>query len=163
MGLEGSRMETGILKSGEGRSVWVVGDRYTIKTSGEETGGAFALIETLVPPGGGPPPHIHRREDEAFYVLEGELLFHADGRSFAAVAGTWVTLARGSLHHFKNVTDRPARMLIIVTPAGLERFFLEVGRAVSEGQAVAPTPEDIERLLAVAPQYGIEMRLPEPA
>ncbi len=156
-------MDSGVLKAGEGRTVWVVGDRYTIKTSGEETGGAFALVEALVPPSGGPPPHIHRREDEAFYVLEGELAFHVDGRDVAAGPGSWVTLARGSLHHFKNVSDLPARMLIVVTPAGLERFFLEVGRAASDGdgESMPPTPEDTERLLVVAPQYGIEIRLPE--
>src|SRR3954454_547805 len=97
-------------KPGEGRSVWVVGDLYTIKASGEETGGAFALIEALVPPGGGPPPHLHHREDEAFYVLEGELRFHVAGRDLAVGAGAWITLARGGLHHFQNVGDRPARM-----------------------------------------------------
>src|SRR5215217_2213298 len=155
-------MDNGVLRAGEGRSLWVVGDRYTIKAGGEETGGAFALVEALVPPGGGPPPHIHHREDEAFYVLEGELLFHADGRDIAAGAGSWVTLARGSLHHFKNVGDKPARMLIVVTPAGLERYFLEIGRSAvdDDGEAVAPTREDIEKLLAVAPRYGIKIRQP---
>ena len=103
-------MNSGVLKAGEGRSSWVTGDLYTIKASGEETGGAFALIEAVVPPGGGPPPHIHRREDEAFYVLEGELHFHADGREIAAGAGSWVTLARGSLHHFKNIGETPAKL-----------------------------------------------------
>src|SRR4051812_41941294 len=157
-------MESGVLGAGEGRSVWVVGDRYTVKAAGEDTGGAFALVEALVPPGGGPPPHVHGREDEAFYVLEGDLLFHADGRSIAAGAGAWVTLARGSLHHFKNVGDRPARMLIVVTPAGLEQFFMEVGRSAGEedGVSMPATPEDIEWLLTVAPEYGIEIRLPAP-
>jgi quercetin dioxygenase-like cupin family protein len=155
-------MDSGVLGAGEGRSVWVVGDRYTVKAAGEDTGGAFALVEALVPPGGGPPPHVHSREDEAFYVLEGELLFHVDGRDIAAGAGTWVTLARGSLHHFRNVGDRPARMLIVVTPAGLERYFLEVGRpaGAGDGEGVAPTPEDFEKLRATAPKYGLEIRPP---
>jgi quercetin dioxygenase-like cupin family protein len=157
-------MNSGVLRAGEGRRVWVVGDRYTIKASGEETGGAFALVEALVPPGSGSPPHVHHREDEAFYVLESELAFHVDGRDIDAGAGTWVTLGRGSLHHFRNIGDRPARMLIVVTPAGLERFFLEVGRAAGDGagESMPPTPEDIEKLLATAPHYGIEIRLPEP-
>ena len=155
-------MTNGALKSGEGRAIWVVGDRYTIKAGGEETGGAFALIEALVPPGGGPPPHVHRREDEAFYVLEGEVEFHVEGRPIAAGPGAWVTLARGSLHRFQNVGDRPARMLIVVTPAGLERFFLEVGRATTNDSAsVAPSPEEIEKLLAVAPAYGLEIHAPK--
>jgi hypothetical protein len=75
-----------------------------------------------------PPPHIHRREDEAFYVLEGQLCFHVDGRDIDGGAGSWGSFARGSLHYFENVSDRPARMLIEVTPAGLEWFSLEVGR-----------------------------------
>jgi quercetin dioxygenase-like cupin family protein len=151
-------METGVLKAGEGRTVWIVGDRYTIKSSGADTSGRFVLIEALVPPGGGPPPHIHSREDEAFYVLEGELLFHADGRSFTATDGAYITLARGSLHTFKNTGARPARMLVVVTPSGLEDFFLEVG---SEGVGpITPTPDDIQKLVETAPKYGLEIRLP---
>jgi quercetin dioxygenase-like cupin family protein len=155
-------MDTGVLFAGEGRSIWVVGDRYTIKAGGVDTGGAFALIEALVPPGNGPPPHIHGREDEAFYVLEGEVQFHADGRAFTATSGAWVTLARGSLHQFKNIGSTPARMLILVTPSGLENYFLEVGRDASGNgsEPVVPTPEDFEKLLQSAPKYGLEIRLP---
>ena len=102
-------MDSGILQAGEGRSAWVVGDLYTVKAGGEDTGGAFALIEVLVPPQSGPPPHVHRREDEAFYVLEGEFEVHVDGNDLTAGPGSWVTLARGSLHHFKNVGRRPRR------------------------------------------------------
>jgi quercetin dioxygenase-like cupin family protein len=72
----------------------------TTPSSGNDTSGACALLEAIVPPGGGPPPHIHSREHEAFYVLEGELQFHADDRNFTATSGAWVTLARGSLHFF---------------------------------------------------------------
>ena len=64
-------MNNGVLVAGEGRSIWVIGDRYTIKCSGNDTSGAYAMMEAIVPPGHGPPPHIHSREDEAFYVLEG--------------------------------------------------------------------------------------------
>ena len=155
-------MNNGVLAAGEGRSIWVVGDRYTIKCSGNDTGGAFALIEAVVTPGNGPPPHIHSREDEAFYVLEGEVQFHADGSSFTATSGAWVTLAKGSLHYFENTGSTPARMLILVTPAGLEDFFLEVGREAIEGEPapVLPTPEDIQRLIETAPKYGLEIMLP---
>lgn len=154
-------MRTGVLKAGEGKAYWVVGDLYTILASGEETGGAYALIHATVPPGGGPPPHVHRREDEAFYVLEGEVAFHADGRDIAATAGSWVTLAKGGLHSFKNAGTATARMLIIVTPSGLERFFAEVGQEATERSSPPPvTPADIERLLAVAPRYGLEIRPP---
>lgn len=155
-------MKTGIQRKGEGRTVWVTGDLYEIKAPGSETGGAFTLIEGLVPPGGGPPPHIHRREDEAFYVLEGELDFIVDGEGFKASPGAWVTLARGSLHGFKNTSPRPAKILIVATPAGLDDFFLEVGRPPGDGDLDGKmTHEDLERLLAVAPKYGLE--IPPPA
>jgi uncharacterized cupin superfamily protein len=121
-------MDTAFLPAGEGRSVWVVGDRYTLKVGGAETGGAFALVEALVPPGSGPPSHIHSREDEAFYVLEGELTFEADGRQFTAGPGSWVSLAKGSLHRFTNRTADLARILILLAPAGMENFFFEIGR-----------------------------------
>lgn len=153
-------MHTGVLTPGSGPAYYVVGDLYTILTPGADTGGAFALIHAVVPPGGGPPPHVHRREDEAFYVLEGELTFHADGQSFTAGAGTWVTLAKNSVHRFHNDSAVPARMLILVTPAGLEKFFAEVGQPVTDRTATPPpvTHAAIERLLAVAPRYGIEIQ-----
>ena len=105
---------------------------------------------------------IHSREDEAFFVLEGELQFHVEGRGFMATSGAWVTLARGSVHFFKNTGAEPARMLIVVTPAGLEDFFLEIGREAVEEEAepVAPTPEDIQKLIQTAPKYGLEIRMP---
>src|ERR1041385_7504877 len=68
----GIAMESGLLIAGSGPATWVVGDLYTVKASGRETGGAFCLIEVMVPPQSGPPPHIHQREDEAFYIIEGQ-------------------------------------------------------------------------------------------
>jgi len=155
-------MNSGILRPGEGRSAWVVGDLYTVKAGGEDAAGAFALIEVLVPSQSGPPPHRHRREDEAFYVLEGEFEVYVDDQRLVAGSGSWVTLARGSLHHFKNIGPAPARMLILATPAGLDRFFLEAGREATDTspESGAATPEDTEKLLAVAPKYGLEIELP---
>jgi quercetin dioxygenase-like cupin family protein len=155
-------MDSGIIRAGEGRAVWVVGDHYTIKASGEDTGGAFTLIEVRVPPQSGPPPHIHCREDEAFYVLEGEFEVHIDDQRLTAGPGSWVTLARGTLHHFKNIGSTPAKLLILATPAGLDQFFLEAGRAATDPapESGAATPEDIEKLLKIAPKYGIEIKLP---
>src|SRR5438876_265687 len=102
-------MDLRALGAGEGPAYWVVGDRYTILASGEDTGGAYALIHAEVPPGGGPPPHVHRREDEAFYVLEGDLAVQADGRTLLAAVGSWITLPRGSRHTFRNTGPTAAR------------------------------------------------------
>ena len=71
----------------EGRMLWVVGELLTLKVVGSNTHGTFALIEEVTPPQGGPPPHMHTREDETFYVLEGELEFVVGGRALLATAG----------------------------------------------------------------------------
>ena len=82
-------------------------------------------------------------------ALDGEIQFSVEYRSFTATTGAWVTLARHSLHYFKNTGSKPARMLIMVTPAGLENFFRAVGREAIDGETEAgtPTPEDIQKVL----------------
>ncbi|MFC5216615.1 cupin domain-containing protein [Streptomyces coerulescens] len=143
------------VRSGEGRSLWVVGDTYTIKAAGEETNGAFALIEASVPPGGGPPPHVHSREDEAFYLLDGELEVLA-GRSTTSVrAGDFVLLPRGLVHGFTNPGVTAARMLILTAPAGFERFFAEAGTAARPGEQAPPLdPADFARIAELSRAYG---------
>jgi quercetin dioxygenase-like cupin family protein len=152
-----------IRKPGEGRTVAVVGDVYRFLAVGEETGGRYALWESVVPPGGGPPPHVHSREEEGFYVLEGEVTFLAGDERIVAGPGVFINMPVGTQHTFKNESSQPARMLISVAPAGLERMFFEVGVPVPEGTQSAPPPtkEEIERLLAAAPRYGIEIKLPQ--
>jgi len=147
----------------EGRTIAVVGDVYRFLATGEDTDGKYALFEAIVGPGGGPPPHVHSREEEGFYVLEGEIRFLIDGKSVVATAGMFANLPVGIPHSFKNETSRPAKMLISVAPAGLENMFFEIGVPVPQGATTAPPPtkEDIEKLLAVAPKYGIEIRLPK--
>jgi quercetin dioxygenase-like cupin family protein len=146
----------------EGRTIAVVGDVYRILATGEETNGQYAMVEALVPPGGGPPPHVHSREEEGFYVLEGVITFTLGDRRIVAPAGTFASMPVGTPHSFKNESSQPAKMLITVAPAGLERMFLEVGVPVAQGATTAPppTPAEIETLLAATPRYGIEMLLP---
>ncbi len=146
----------------QGRTIAVVGDVYRFLATGDDTNGKYAIWEALVPPGGGPPPHVHSREQEGFYVLEGEITFTINGEKVVAKAGTFANMPVGTPHSFKNESDRPAKMLISVAPAGLERMFFEVGVPLAEGATTAlpPTKEEIEKLLAVAPGYGITILLP---
>jgi len=146
----------------QGRTIAVVGDVYRFLATGEETNGQYAIWEALVPPGGGPPPHIHSREEEGFYILEGEITFTVNGETIVAKAGTFANMPVGSRHSFKNQSGQPARMLISVAPAGLEQIFFEVGVPLEEGSTAAmpPSREEIERLLAAAPRYGVEIILP---
>ncbi len=155
-------MDPTIRKPAEGRSIAVVGDVYRFLATGEDTNGKYALWEAVVPPGGGPPPHVHRREEEGFYVLEGEITFFVGDQRLIASAGTFANMPVGTPHSFKNENDKPARMLISVAPAGLERMFFEVGVPVPAGATTAapPTQEEIDRLLAAAPRYGIEIKVP---
>src|SRR5262245_16529165 len=155
---------TVICPPAEGRTVAVVGDAYRFLATGEDTDGKYALWEAIVPPGGGPPRHVHGREEEGFYVLEGEVTFQIGGERLVATAGTFANLPVGTPHAFKNESGRPARMLISVAPAGLERMFFEVGAPLPRGASTAPPPtrEEIEKLLSVAPRYGVEIRLPRP-
>src|SRR5689334_7216669 len=102
---------------GEGRVIAVVGDVYRFLATGAETDGRYATFEAVVPPGGGPPPHTHSREEESFYVLDGEITFTVDGGRIVAGPGTFANMPVGSLHAFKNESSRTARMLISVAPA----------------------------------------------
>jgi quercetin dioxygenase-like cupin family protein len=146
---------------GEGKMLWVVDELMTFKASGEDTGGAYALTDLVVPPGGGPPPHIHHREDEAFWVLEGELEVMVGESTFRASVGSFVHLPKDIPHAYENVGTGPARFLTLMVPAGVEKFFEEVGKP---GEDVSSPPpfeqEDIEKFLAVAPKYGAEILLP---
>jgi quercetin dioxygenase-like cupin family protein len=146
----------------EGQTVAIVGDVYRFMATGDETDGRYAMFEAVVRPGGGPPPHIHSREEESFYVLEGEITFQVGDDRIVAKAGTFANMPVGSLHSFRNDTDKLARMIVSVAPAGLEKMFLEVGQPVALGQqAPPPSKAEIDKLLAVAPSYGIEIRLPQ--
>jgi quercetin dioxygenase-like cupin family protein len=153
-----------IRNAGEGRTVAVVGDVYRFLATGEDTNGKYAMWEAIVPPGGGPPPHVHSREEEGFYVLEGEITLQIGDKRLVAGPGVFANMPVGTPHSFKNEGSRLAKMLISVAPAGLERMFFEFGVPLPEGSTTAlpPTKQEIEKLLAVAPKYGIEIKLPQP-
>ena len=151
-----------IRSSQQGRTVSLVGDVYRFLATREDTNSKYTLIEVLVSPGGGPPPHVHSREEEGFYILEGEIAFTIDGKRVVATPGMFANMPVGTPHSFKNETNRPAKMLVSVAPAGLEKMFMEIGVPLAEGATTAlpPRKEDVEKLLAIAPKYGIEIRLP---
>ena len=149
-----------VVHAGEGKKIAVAGDLYTFLAEGEDTGRSYAIWEAVVPPGGGPPPHIQSREDEGFYVLEGEMTFVADGEKVVARKGAFLNIPRGVLHTFKNESGADARMLIMVAPAGMEKMFEEAGTVITDPSAkpAPPTPEELEKMGAAAPKYGIEIR-----
>lgn len=151
-----------IRKPNEGRRIGIVGDVYRFLATGEDTNGKFATFEAIVPPGSGPPPHIHSREEESFLVLEGEMTFQLGEDRIVAGEGTFLNMPVGSLHCFKNESDKTARLLISVSPAGLEQMFFEVGQPLADDAETAPPPSqaDIVKLLEAAPRYGVEIKVP---
>ena len=151
-----------IRQPNEGRTISVVGDVYRFLATSEETNGKYAMWEAIVPPGGGPPPHVHSREEEGFYILEGEITFQIGEDRVVAKAGMFANMPVGIPHSFKNDSDKPARMVISIAPAGLEKMFFEFGVPLLAGSTTGlpPTKEEIEKLMAIAPQYGIEIKVP---
>jgi quercetin dioxygenase-like cupin family protein len=147
----------------EGRTIGIVGDIYRFLATGEETDGRYAMIEATVLPGGGPPPHIHRREDETFYVVEGEITMQIGDERRVAKSGTFVHMPIGNLHSFTNNTDTPVKLLISFVPAGLEKMFVEVGKELRDGEMPDEvSPQEMEKILDAADRYGIEYKLPSP-
>lgn len=145
------------------RSVWYSGSLMTFLATAEETQGQFALIEAVARKGYAPPRHIHHREDETFYVLEGELTVSVGARTVKATAGTMVFLPRGIAHSY-TVESEQVRGLILVTPAGLENWFKEFS-VPAPSMTLPPATEvpysDIQKVLATAPRYGLEFVPPE--
>lgn len=132
-----------------------LGHLFTYLAAGGDTGGNLTVIDVVVHKGGEPPPHIHTREDEAFYVLEGRFVFTVGEQTIEADAGTFVWLPRGVVHSFAVAADG-ARALILVHPSGLEEVFGAFSTPVDDLR-LPPAPEDppIEEMIALDRRYGV--------
>lgn len=146
-----------ICKAGEGPTYSVAGDLYRFLAGGDQTGGRFSIWHASIPPGGGPPPHIHHRENEAFYVLKGELTLYAldVDQVVKAGPGTFVHLPPDRPHRFANESDQEVETLIMAVPAGIEKMFMQVG--TPSDKALPMGPEEVEKLLKAAPDYGLDI------
>ncbi len=138
--------------------IGVAGGTYTILLTGNDTNGRFCLIDCLVPPGGGPPPHRHDFE-ETFIILEGEVEATFRGNKLVVRAGDTLNIPSNAPHEFHNRSNKPARLLCICSPAGLEDFFMEVGTPVDGRTTPAPEPDmaALETLKELALKYRIEL------
>ena len=144
-----------ILRPGEGRSIDLARFRMSVKATGEQTNGAFSLLETDEPAGFGPPLHIHRDAAEAFYVLEGEYVIFLDDREFVCPAGSFIFIPAGQAHGFR-VGDVASRKLILYTPAAMVGYFDDVAAATKEGDL------DPDRRSEIALRYAMEVIGPVP-
>lgn len=140
--------------------LWVLGELVAVRARDE----AYTLLESTAPPGGGLPPHVHRAQDEAIYILEGEYTLVVSGdRELRLGPGSFASFPRGTVHALKVAGDGPGRSLAILTPPEpVERFFEEIGVPVADRSTPFAPPEDppgIEEVLASARRNGIHLLL----
>lgn len=145
------------------KSLWILGDFYTVKIRGDETKGRYSVWEIEVVPNNGPPLHKHSMEDEAFYVLEGVFSFPYASKETKASKGQFMYVPRGEFHTYKNIGSSFGKLLVIITPPRFEKFFEEIGIPVddkSSFQSPQLTPDTIENVVETAARYGLEIVLP---
>src|ERR671912_1299965 len=150
------------LKEGEGEAWWWLGPTLaTIKATGKETGGRYTLVEVLEPDGAQAPLHVHHREDEAFWILEGELTFQVGDETIKASPGSFLFGPRDVPHRY-TVESGPARLLFVLSPAGFEELIYATSEPAKE-RPLPPQPEgppseaEMEQLRAVARQHGARL------
>ena len=143
-----------------GSSVWYMGNLFTVLAGSEDTEGQFALIEMLARKGTEPPRHVHHREDEAFYVLEGEITFYIGDESYVATPGTFVFAPRGIPHSWVVETD-VVRKLVTLTPGGADEHFRDSRFSEPARTLTLPPPPegppDVAALVADMERYGVEV------
>ncbi|HEV2776403.1 MAG TPA: quercetin 2,3-dioxygenase [Solirubrobacteraceae bacterium] len=145
------------LHAGEGQALWFLGALVIVKAADETTAGRVMVSETFAPRGHGSPLHVHRHEDEWFYVLEGEVTFWVDGEVVVGTAGTFVYGPRDHPHTFM-VTSDVARFLLVTEPGDFSGFVRAVAEPAAERVIPPPAtePPDMAALAAAAAEYGVE-------
>lgn len=143
--------------------LWHLGSLFRWLATARDTGGAFALAEVQVRAGAEPPPHVHANEEESFYVLEGDVEFTVGEETHRVRSGGFLVLPRGQAHGFR-VRSSSARMLLMVTPGGLEDAFIQTSELAPRDELPpapdGPPPRDIiENLIAVHGARGIRFML----
>jgi mannose-6-phosphate isomerase-like protein (cupin superfamily) len=143
-----------MLSSRDGTQIPAIGLGITMKTNGKSTHDAYSLFEYAVPPEtNGPPAHIHTREDESFICLAGRLDVSLGGAEFTLSHGDYLFLPRRVVHTFRNPYDEEARVVSVVSPAGLEAYYQALGE-------LPPGPKDVSVLKPIMEEFGIELQLP---
>ncbi len=147
-----------VTPAGEGTALWHLDNLMVFKAIAAATGNRLAVWEQLLPLHSSPPLHVHHRDDEACYVLDGSITFLVDGTEMVVQRGAFVWAPRGLPHTFR-VESQTARVLGLGVPAGLEEFFLSTGRpAPALTLPPAPTePPDLQQMLPAAHAAGCDI------
>ena len=147
---------TKVVAAGEGEALWMLNTLMTVKATSEDTGGRFSLLEQVVTPAGNPPLHVHSHEDEAFYLLEGELDLIVGDERVSCSAGAFALAPKGIPHTYA-VRSPSARLLVLGAPAGLDRFFRGVAQPAAAAVVPEPAAPDVDEVARVAAAHGIEL------
>lgn len=137
-------------------SYWYIGHLMSLLVTSKETGNKYALLRATERKGLEPPPHIHTKEDEAFLILEGEVVYTVGSKTFNAKQGDLMFLPKNIPHSFKIQSEK-LETLILLTPGGLENYFVEMSKPAEE-LALPPLPQgppDLKKLIATASKYGV--------
>jgi quercetin dioxygenase-like cupin family protein len=142
-----------VLGPGEGDTHLIPGGReFLFKVVSADTDGAYSLGEFVLPPAGAALPHIHRENEEAFYVLDGEFTVGVGEQTVMARPGSFILVPRGTVHSLHNAGSAPAKLLFVISPAALEHMFIEIGQLLS----VKDRPSDHLAIQAVRDKYHTE-------
>jgi mannose-6-phosphate isomerase-like protein (cupin superfamily) len=146
-----------VLGPGDGLTLWTLGGKFTLKLDGARAEGRLAVLEALATRSAEPPLHVHHREDEAWYVLDGQMTFHVADAAHVAASGTFVYAPKGLPHTF-TVDVEPTKVLLIASPAGFEGFARELGIPADDpARTTAPDLPSPDALAPIAERYGIEV------
>lgn len=153
-----------LLTKGEGSNLWWGDILVTFKVTSQDTGGAFSVMEDIVPPHYSTPLHVHTLEDERVYIVDGDFKFQVGEEIFHASKGDYVNMPRGLYHKFENIGDTKGVLLVTFSPSGIEDMFYEMGRPVTDHNTPPPTytPEEMKNIVAIALRYGVTIKPPAP-
>jgi quercetin dioxygenase-like cupin family protein len=150
-----------VLSEDEGEAFWFLNTVTINKVGGEHTDGNVAIVDHRVPAGFAPPPHVHHGVDEAFYILEGDFEGFCGDMQWRAGPGSLVFLPRDVPHGFTVSDAAPGRALLVLAPAGFERFVAALGESTTDLTLPDPSPPDVTRVIELAAAHGIQI-LPPP-
>lgn len=147
----------------EAPAYWLLNGLYTVMATSESTGGAFSLVHIAAPPGHGTPYHVHRNEDEAFYVLEGEFTIICNGNKTVVGPGGYIFLPRNIPHGFRCSASGPSAMLTIAMPgSGFVGMIMEMEEPATDRRLPLPTEPDLEKLTRLCAKHQIDILGPLP-
>lgn len=135
------------------KAIWICSNKILFKVTGEDTQGTYSLIEMIVEPQSQVPMHMHTKEDEGLYVIDGELSVNHGQATETISSGFHIFLPKGIPHSYKNIGKKQCRILLFYTPAGFESFLKEIGTE----DLANKKEKGVDEMQGIAKRYGVEI------